>query len=55
MSLEDCVLLKISGARFQYILNKFRKERKMRDRSVIRQFILVRVRLFKKRVYRTRF
>jgi hypothetical protein len=37
------------------MLSKFRKERKMRDRSVIGQFILIRVSLFKKRMYRTRF
>ena len=27
----------------------------MRNRSVIRQFIFIRIRLFKKRMYRTRF
>jgi hypothetical protein len=32
------------------MLSKFRKERKMRDRSVIGQFIFIRVRLFEKRI-----
>jgi len=50
-----CSVKKISEARFNYTLSKFRKERKMRDRSVIGQFIFITVRLFKKRVYRTRF
>jgi hypothetical protein len=36
-------------------LSKFRKERKMRDRPVIRQFFFITVRLFKRRMYRSRF
>jgi hypothetical protein len=40
---------------FNNTLNNFRKERKIRDRPVTRQFILIRVRLSKKRMYRTRF
>ena len=50
-----CSVKKISEARFNYTLSKFRKERKMGDRSVVGQFMFIRIRLFKKRMYRTRF
>jgi hypothetical protein len=46
---------KISEARFNYTLSKFRKERKMRDGLVIGQFILSQFILLKQRMYRTRF